>query len=91
MAASSKLSPSERVLRARAAAYSQHAQGLTNTEPARRALEAKFAAQVDPDGVLDPETRARRVEQARRAHMAKLALQSAKVRRRRREGTSDAA
>jgi hypothetical protein len=81
MASSSKLSPAERVLRARAAAYSQHAQGRTNTEPARRALDAQFAAQVDPDGTLDPVTRARRVEQARRAHMAKLALKSAKARR----------
>ena len=31
------------------------------------ALDEKFARQVDPDGVLPPEVRARRARQARRA------------------------
>jgi hypothetical protein len=45
---------------------------------------ARFEKQVDPDGTLDPVERARRADQAMRAHMARLALKSAQARRRRR-------
>ncbi|MGF2945831.1 hypothetical protein ACQV26_11935 [Mycobacterium sp. Lab-001] len=47
---------------------------------------------VDPDGELTPEERARRAEHARKAHFKRLALKSAKARRRRTElGGGDAA
>lgn len=51
------------------------------TAPARRGQEAKWAAQVDPDGVLAPAELARRVESLRKAHMQRLALASARARR----------
>lgn len=55
------------------------------TAPARAAFLAKFEFQVDPEGVLPPEERARRAAHARKAHFARLALRSAQARRRRRE------
>ncbi len=53
------------------------------TAPARRAARARFEEQVDPDGRLSAAERARRAEHALRAHMTRLALRSARVRRRR--------
>lgn len=51
------------------------------TAPARRAFLDKFLTQVDPDGVLDPQERAKRAEHAMRAHMQTIALKSAAARR----------
>ena len=45
-------------------------------------LKAKFEREVDPEGKLSPQERAKRAEYARRAHMQRLALKSAKARRR---------
>lgn len=56
------------------------------TAPARAAMQAKFEAQVDPDGLLPADERARRAESARRAHYQRLALASAKARRARKGG-----
>lgn len=75
------LTPEERTLRARLAAHAQHSQGKTNTEPARKAFLDRFEREVDPDGALDPKERARRAEHARKAYFARLALKSAKARR----------
>jgi hypothetical protein len=50
--------------------------------PARRGLDAKFAREVDPDGVLPPAELEIRIARARRAHMARLAKKSAEARRR---------
>ncbi len=75
------LSPAERKLRARAAAYALHAQGGTSTKAATRAFLERFERQVDPDGILSPEERARRAEHARRSYMALLAMRAAKARR----------
>ena len=86
MAASTSLTPAERSMRGRMGAYAVHAAGKTNTGPARQAFHARFEHEVDPDGVLSPEERAKRVEHARRAYFAGLALKSAKVRRERRTG-----
>jgi hypothetical protein len=77
------LSPEERSLRARLAAYKMHSQGGTNTKPARLAWEAKFEEQVDPHGTLSPEERARRAEAARKAHYTKMAYRSARARSKR--------
>lgn len=43
---------------------------------------AKFEREVDPDGVLPPDERARRAEHKRRAYFQRLALKSARARRR---------
>jgi hypothetical protein len=50
--------------------------------PARRALSDRFEREVDPHGELSAEERARRVEHARKAYLYRLALRSAKVRKR---------
>lgn len=51
------------------------------TQPARQALQAKFEAEVDPDGLMDPTTKAKAVESARRAYYQRLALRSHESRR----------
>ncbi|MFI6307457.1 hypothetical protein ACIBCH_36700 [Amycolatopsis thailandensis] len=70
------MSADQRSLRARVAAHALHAQGKTNTGPARAAMQAKFENQVDPDGILPTAERARRAEHARKAYFAALALKS---------------
>lgn len=80
------LSPSERRLRARAAAYALHAQGGTSTTAATAAFLARFERQVDPEGALAPEERARRAEHALKAHMSALALKACRARSRRAAG-----
>lgn len=51
------------------------------TAPARAALMARFEREVDPDGILPPDERARRAEHKRKAYFGRLALKSAKARR----------
>jgi hypothetical protein len=58
------------------------------TAPARRAFMDRFEREVDPDGVLAPEDRARRAEHARKLYFGRLALASARARR---KGAPDAA
>jgi len=87
------LHKSERQLSASIAAHDRWAHEVDRTAataPARAALMAKFEAQVDPDGTLSPDERARRAEHARKAHFARLALKSARARRRIREATAEA-
>lgn len=85
---SSSLSPSERKLRAQIAAHTSWAN--TDDRQARTAngtaaLLSKFEREVDPDGILPADERARRAESARKAHFARLAFLSAQARRQRRE------
>jgi hypothetical protein len=54
------------------------------TRPAREGFYAKFEREVDPEGKLTPQERAKRVEWAMKAHMQRMALKSAKARRRKR-------
>ena len=70
------LTPSERVLRSRMAAYVLHSRYDSRelTKPARAPFESKFERDVDPDGVLPLEERPRRAEMARKAHYTRLAL-----------------
>lgn len=75
------LTPAERSLRAKLAAHAAHAQGKTNTAPARAAFLDRFDHEVDPEGVLPPAERARRAEHARKAYFTRLALKSAQARR----------
>jgi hypothetical protein len=48
----------------------------------RQGLQAKFEREVDPEGKLSPQERAKRAEYARTAHMQRMALKSVKARRR---------
>jgi hypothetical protein len=77
------LSPTERTLRARIAAHTLHARGGTSTTAGTAAFLSKFEREADPDGSLSPEERTRRADHLRRAHMSRLALASAKARRKR--------
>jgi hypothetical protein len=79
------MTPAERTLRSRLAAYRLHAirDARETTKPARTAFLLRFEQEVDPDGSLPEAERRRRAESARKAYFTKLALQSAQARRRR--------
>jgi hypothetical protein len=79
------MTPSERVLRARLAAYTMHARHDTRetTAAARAAFLDRFKREVDPDGTLSAAERQRRAAAARKAYFTRLALRSAQARRRR--------
>ncbi len=77
-------SPTERTLQAQIAAHESWARTpdrAARTANARRALLNKFEKQVDPDGMLLPAERAKRAENARKAHYKRLALKSAQARK----------
>lgn len=76
--------PTTRRLAATVAAHESWARTsdrAARTAEARAALTARFEREVDPDGVLDPDERARRVQHARSAYYARLALRSHAARR----------
>lgn len=79
------LTPSERTMRARLAAYTMHSRHDSReiTAPARRAFLARFEEEVDPNRRLPSAERQRRAEAARKAYFSRLALKSAQARRRR--------
>jgi hypothetical protein len=75
--------PEQRSLRARMAAHKLHAtvtDPSAHTAPARAAFLSRFEREVDPDGVLDPEERARRADHAKKAYFLRLALASSRAR-----------
>jgi len=72
--ASSSVKDPVRVMTGRMGALAVHSRGRTNTGPATAARWAKYEQAVDPDGTLDPATRRRRAEYARRLDMTRLAL-----------------
>ena len=82
----------ERSQRARIAANARLAQvgGAEVSAPARAGFHKRFEDQVDPERTLSEVERARRVEFAKRAYFARLALLSARARRAR-AGSGDAA
>ena len=82
------MTPAERSLRARMAAYRMHASHdpKETTAAARAAFLARFEREVDPDGRLAPSERRRRAEAARKAYFTKLAIQSVRGRQRARRG-----
>lgn len=55
------------------------------TAPARRAFDASWERKVDPDGLLPAADRQRRADAERKAHYARMALASARSRRKARE------
>jgi hypothetical protein len=77
-----KLSPKQRRLRAQIAANTRWSKEdpAANAARGQAGLQARFEKQVDPDGTLTPAERTRRAEAARKAHMQRLALASAKAR-----------
>ncbi|MDV3134995.1 hypothetical protein [Mycobacterium sp. 29Ha] len=78
------LTPAQKSMRGRAGAHASWAHTedrAARTAAARRQALRRFEEQVDPDGVLAPAERAVRVEHARKAHMIKLAMASARARR----------
>jgi hypothetical protein len=77
---------SSRALSARIAAHqswANTADPAARTAPARQAFRARFERAVDPNGTMNPSELARRAESARKAYYTRLALQSARSRRRR--------
>jgi hypothetical protein len=79
------MSPTERQMRSRVAAHTSWANTpdpSARTAAGRAAFLDRFEKQVDPDGILAPEERARRADHARRAYFQRLALKSAQARRR---------
>ena len=85
--------PKEMARRGGIGAYRLHAthDPKETTKAAREAFMARFEREVDPDGTLAPEERARRAEAARKAYFAQLAHKSAKARRRRPPKAKDGA
>lgn len=78
------LTPTERSLRASIASnarWSRERDRSAATARAREAALARFEDEVDPDRTLDPATRAKLAENARRAHFQRLAFRSARARR----------
>jgi hypothetical protein len=78
------MSPAERAMRARIAAFALHAQRdpRETTRAGREAFIARFENDVDPDGTLPEAERRRRAEAAKKAYFTALALRSARARRR---------
>jgi hypothetical protein len=77
------LTPEQRSQRGRIAAYRQWSRTpdrAAHTAPARAAFLSRFEREVDPDGTLDPRTRAQLAEYRRKEYFARLALASAKAR-----------
>ena len=79
------MTPGERSLRGRMAAYRMHAlhDPRETTRAARAAFSQRFVDEVDPKRQLPERERLRRAEAARRAYFARLAYLSARRRARR--------
>ena len=73
----------QRSMSATVAAHAMHSQGKTNTAPGRQVFMSRFEQQVDPDGKLDPRTRAIRAEHARKAYFTRLSLRASQARAKR--------
>ncbi|MDT9694739.1 hypothetical protein [Streptomyces sp. P17] len=76
------LTPEQRRLRAQVAANARLSREDPRdiTAPARKAALERFEREVDPDGTLSPEERARRAYHARRSYFLRLALASSRAR-----------
>ena len=86
---SADLTPAELSMRGSLGANAQWARcddRTARTAAARKGFYRRFEKQVDPEGVLAPEERVRRAENARKAHMLRLSLLSARARRARAGG-----
>ena len=84
--ASTTLTPEQRQLRARVAAYARHAQhdAVESTAAARAAGPAGdkyWLDRVDPDGALDQDDRERRARAAKAEYFNRIAYLSSRARR----------
>lgn len=82
------LTPEQRQARARLGAHAKWARTedrTAATEKMRRGFTEKLERQVDPDGSMDPATRAAMVESARKEFYQRMALKSSLARAKRRE------
>lgn len=72
------MTPEQRTLRARIAAYTMHSRnnGQDVTANARATFAASFEKTVDPDNLLSPAERQKRGAALRSAHYARMALKS---------------
>ena len=75
--------PAQMSLRGRIGAFRLHAthDPRETTKAGRAAFLRKFEIEVDPERVLPEAERLRRAQYARKAHFARLALASARARR----------
>lgn len=75
--------PAERTLIASIAGNTRWAfeDPSAQAERAGRNIDKRFEDQVDPEGVLDPDERAKRAARLKSAYFKKLALKSARARR----------
>jgi len=87
------MTPEQRTLRARLAAHSKWAQTPNRTAAtaaARAATAGRWERQVDPEGLLDPQERARLADSAKKAYFVRLALKSSVARGRIKQLTAEA-
>ena len=79
------MASSIRSLAARIGAHILHAKydPRETTRAGRAAFLDRFEREADPDGVLNPDERCRRASHLKKAYFLRLALKSAKARRRR--------
>jgi hypothetical protein len=93
MAVPKNLTPSEFRLRQQLAVHSSWFKTEDRTARTQPGLQAanvtRFEDQVDPDRKLTPEERAKRVVNARQAHLKRIALASAKARRLKRQAAQE--
>lgn len=86
--------PEQRRLAAEVAVHTSWANTkdrTARTAPGTKAFMDRFERQVDPDGEMDPATRAKAAENAKKAYFKALALKSLKVRRQRAAKNRDTA
>jgi hypothetical protein len=75
-----ELTNEQRALRSKLASIGAHESWAktpdraARTAPARKAAMDRFEREVDPDGVMSPEDRAKAAENARTAYFKRLAL-----------------
>lgn len=75
--------PVQRQITARIGAHARWANTTDRAgalAPARRGMDERFEREVDPDGVMDPATRARLAKNAKSAYYARLQLRAAQAR-----------
>jgi len=87
------MTPAERSLRSQIGAHESWARTedrSARTAKARKAALDRFEREVDPNGELTQQERAKRAEHARKAYFARLALKSAQARRTRKAGGASA-
>lgn len=84
------ITPEQRTLRARLAAYTLHLQvdGTKHTQKARDAFNQRFYDEVDPHRRLTEVERERRASLARKAYYARLSLKASMARRAKARGAA---